>query len=98
MSETVSLLISAGQAFVPQCARAPVPAAFSAPVLKPSQSGSLAGTGQGGMDCAGFDQLGQLYVAFSTPSQSKSPAPGAHIRPKNEVIFVTSVMSKKPSE
>ena len=48
MSEKVSLLMSAGQALRPQWTRAPVPAAPSRAVLKPSQSGSFAGTGQEG--------------------------------------------------
>src|SRR5438552_2340329 len=74
MSETVSLLISAGQAFVPHCARAPVPAGFSAPVVKPSQSGSLAGMSQAGRAWPAFGQSGQLSVASGRLSESASHA------------------------
>src|SRR5207247_993186 len=46
MSETVSLLISADQAFEPQWAVASVPADVSTAVREPSQSGALGGTGR----------------------------------------------------
>src|SRR3990170_2258784 len=38
----------------------------------PSQSGSLAGAGQGGGVWAGLDQAGQLSALSSTPSPSES--------------------------
>src|SRR5438128_277633 len=87
-SEKVSLLRSAGQASFPQCAAAFVPAEVSTPELKPSQSGSLAGRGQGGRFCAELGQFGQLSEALSTASQSKSPGQGAQVLPKKPAIFV----------
>jgi hypothetical protein len=72
MSEKPLLSRSAGQELAPQCASAFVPAEFSTEELKPSQSGSLARTGHGGMVWAGFGQFEQLSEAFSTPSASLS--------------------------
>ena len=96
-SEKVSLLMSAGQALFPQCAVALVPAEVSTLELKPSQSGSLAATGQGGRLCAGLGQFGQLSSASLTASQSRSVAQGAQFFPKNPATFVMSVPSTKPS-
>src|SRR5439155_1531850 len=74
MSETVSLLISAGQAFVPQWARAVAPAGSSTAEAKPSQSGSLAGTSQAGRLWFAFGQSGQLSLTSGRPSASASQA------------------------
>jgi hypothetical protein len=79
VSEKVSLLISAGQASAPQCSPAVVPAEFSTMELKPSQSGSSNGTGQGGKRWLTFGQLGQLSPRSRTPSQSTSSAQGAGV-------------------
>src|SRR5947208_3213871 len=46
--------------------------AVAAAELKPSQSGSLAGTGHGGSVWVGLGQLGQLSEASGTPSPSLS--------------------------
>src|SRR5439155_22429484 len=59
-SEKLSLLTSAGQALVPQWLVKFVPADVSTAELKPSQSGSLVASGQGGRFCAVLCQLGQL--------------------------------------
>src|SRR5439155_14478669 len=72
MSEILSLLTWAGQAAGPHWTRASVPAGFSTALPKPSQSGSLAGTGQGGRFWEGFGQRGQLSVVSGTPSPSPS--------------------------
>src|SRR6266542_4724198 len=96
-SEKVSLLRSAGQASFPQCLAAFGPAEVSTVELKPSQSGSLAETGQGGRFCAGLGQLGQLSSASLTASQSRSVAQGAQDLPKKPAIFVMSVPSTNPS-
>src|SRR5207245_4358190 len=72
-STKVSLLMSGGQALVPQWTSALVPTRFSTEVLKPSQSGSLTGTVHGGRFCPGFGQLGQLSKASHAPSPSASP-------------------------
>src|SRR3989442_9018261 len=74
-SEKPSLLMSAGQALRPQCIIGLVPAEVSRLVLKPSQSGSLGGTGEGGRLCVAFGQLGQLSMRSGAPSPSLS-APG----------------------
>jgi hypothetical protein len=79
MSEKVSLVISAGQASTPQCSPAVVPAEVSTVELKPSQSGSSAGTGQGGTAWSAFGQVGQLSPRSRTPSQSASSAQGAGV-------------------
>src|SRR5438876_9507947 len=76
MSAILSLLTSAGQAPGPHWTRASVPAGFSTVVAKPSQSGSLAGTGQGGRFWEGFGQRGQLSVLSGTPSPSPSGGQG----------------------
>src|SRR5437660_398018 len=76
MSEMPSLLRSAGQPLAPQCKMEFVPAEVSRAVLKPSQSGSLAGTGQGGRFWEGFGQRGQLSVLSGTPSPSPSGGQG----------------------
>src|SRR5437773_1227032 len=76
MSEMPSLLRSAGQPPAPQWTRGLVPAEFSTAMLKPSQSGSLAGTGQGGRFWEGFGQRGQLSVLSGTPSPSPSGGQG----------------------
>src|SRR5262245_38010862 len=73
-STAPSSLRSGGQAFAPQCPFGSVPAAFSTVVVKPSQSGSFRGTGQGGSACVGFGQAGQLSTASGTPSPSLSTA------------------------
>ena len=67
--------MSAGQALRPQWAIGLVPAEISTAELKPSQSGSLRGTSQGGRFCVAFGQLGQLSMRSGTPSASLS-APG----------------------
>ena len=72
-SEKPSLLMSAGQALRPQCIIGLVPAEVSRLELKPSQSGSLGGTGQGGRFCVAFGQLMQLSPTSGTPSPSLSP-------------------------
>src|SRR5437867_2010292 len=95
--EKLSLLTSAGQALVPQWLVKFVPADVSTAELKPSQSGSLVASGQGGRSCAGLDQLGQLSAAFTTASQSTSPGQGAQVLPKKPAIFVMSVPSTNPS-
>ena len=79
VSEKVLLLISAGQASTPQCSPAVVPAEFSTAELKPSQSGSSIGTGQGGTAWLAFGQAGQLSPGSRTPSQSASSAHGADV-------------------
>src|SRR6266545_6420645 len=79
VSEKASLLISAGQASAPQCSPAVVPAEFSTMELKPSQSGSSNGTGQGGKPWLAFGQVGQLSPKSNTPSQSISSAQGAGV-------------------
>src|SRR5437667_20462 len=76
MSEMPSLLRSAGQPLAPQCRMEFVPAEVSRAVLKPSQSGSLAGTGQGGRFWEEFGQRGQLSVLSGTPSPSPSGGQG----------------------
>ena len=76
ISEKLSLLMSAGQALVPQWMSGAVPAEFSTVVLNPSQSGSLAGISQGGRFCAGLYQVGQL----SGPA-TIGPAPSGSARP-----------------
>src|SRR5438105_1175326 len=74
ISEKESLLMSAGQAFVPQWARAFVPARSSTAEVKPSQSGSLAGTVQSGRPWLAFGQKGQLSETSGRPSASASQA------------------------
>src|SRR2546422_9211425 len=64
--------MSAGQALRPQWAIGLVPAEISTAELKPSQSGSLSGTRQGGSFWVAFGQLGQLSVMSGTPSASLS--------------------------
>src|SRR5439155_17040362 len=76
MSAILSLLTSAGQAPGPYWTRASVPAGFSTVVAKPSQSGSPAGTGQGGRFWAELGQRGQLSVLSGTPSPSPSGGQG----------------------
>ena len=56
-----------------------VPAEFSTVELKPSQSVSSVGTGQGGRPWLAFGQVGQLSPASRTPSQSASSAHGADV-------------------
>src|SRR5437870_12279227 len=65
ISENLSLFRSAGHPFAPQWASGFVPAEFSTVELNPSQSGSLAGTGQGGRFWSGFGQFGQLSEALA---------------------------------
>ena len=79
MSEKVSLLRSAGQALKPHWMKALVPAGVSTAVLKPSQSGSLGGTDQGGIFWEGFGQRGQLSTGSSTPSPSLSIGDGVAV-------------------
>ncbi len=69
VSEKPLLVVSAGQASVPQWARALVPMKSSSAVLNASQSGSLAGTDQGSA-WVGFGQVGQLSERSNTPSPS----------------------------
>src|SRR5438132_8028586 len=76
MSAKVSLFRSTGHAPAPQWTRASVPAGFSTALLKPSQSGSLAGTGQGGRFWAGLGQRGQLSELSGLPSPSLSAGAG----------------------
>src|SRR5437867_7230942 len=97
ISEKPSLLMSTGQALVPQWMSGAVPAEFSTVVLKPSQSGSLAGMIQGGRFWLRFGQFGQLSLASGTVSQSRSPGQGRQVLPKKPPIFVISVMSTEPS-
>src|SRR5947209_1697595 len=76
ISEKPSLLMSAGQALMPQWMSGAVPAEFSTAVLNPSQSGSLAAMSQGGRFCAGLYQVGQLSgPATIGPAPSGSPGP-----------------------
>src|SRR5439155_25313733 len=96
ISEKPSLLRSAGQALAPQWRMKLVPAELSTTVLKPSQSGSLAGTDQGGRFWAGFGQLGQLSSMLSTASPSKSLAEGVRVEPRELVKLEKSVVSTKP--
>src|SRR3990170_2243703 len=72
ISEKVSLLISAGQALAPPGGGGGGAAEVSTAVLKPSQSGSLRGTGQGGRAWVGLGQFGQLSELSGTPSPSLS--------------------------
>src|SRR2546425_7546681 len=95
-SEKPSLLISAGQALVPQWMRGAVPAEFSTLVLKPSQSGSLAGMSQGGRLWLRFGQFGQLSIESGTVSQSGSPGHGRHDLPEKPPIHAISLSSTQP--
>src|SRR5439155_24374062 len=97
ISEKPSLLRSAGQALAPQWRMKLVPAELSTTVLKPSQSGSLAGTDQGGRFWARFGQFGQLSAVLSTLSPSKSLLQGVQPKRKELVNVDTSEMSQKLS-
>src|SRR2546427_7357580 len=96
-SEKPSLLISAGQALVPQWMRGAVPAEFSTLVLKPSQSGSLAGMSQGGRFWLRFGQFGQLSIESVTASQSRSPGHGRQVMPEKPPVLLISLVSTEPS-
>src|SRR5438094_8258174 len=95
-SEKPSLLMSTGQALVPQWMSGAVPAEFSTVVLKPSQSGSLAGMSQGGRFWLGFGQRGQLSLGSGTASPSGSRGHARQESPDNRPAFGMSVMLTKP--
>src|SRR6266542_3622228 len=94
-----SLLISGGQASVPQWAFGFVPAELSTVELKLSQSGSFAGTGQGGRFWAGFGHAGQLSVPSGTPSPSASAgvAEGVGVAPGHSTFVQSCGTQVTPS-
>ena len=75
MSTKVSLLMSGGQASVPQWTSALVPTRFSTEVLKPSQSGSLTGTVHGGRFCPQFSQIVGELMQFREGIHRWAPGP-----------------------